>query len=464
LLAQAKDRVSRGLIAVCIARVPREDATEKLLEMARTERDPLVRVVAWQGVLGRAGMLSEDQYRRWLAITPGMVKADYFRGELRLSVVHVLATAPPDRGTKEAWNTLFIKAVGSTREAETVEALCACAAAWRAPDVMDGLVRKLVPARDVERADALLRSMGSTAQVDAKGTLAEHAKWWARERQNWKPRTDVAAGAWKLLTPQFVPAPVPLERVNPDDPTWRKDLELRAPNLKAFDVAFCVDATGSMGSVLDWLKRDVSRMMQGFAAVALEPRIGLTFYRDHGDEFVAVTRPLTHRVNELQDALGAMTAAGGGDIPEAVLDGLNDCYNSNHWTTAKDGRKVVVLIGDAPPHRETQAECARVAHAAAERGFKLYAVKCDKELAEFDVLAAAGGGASLEVDMAELAAGRRGKAFGGMTGLNGTPAAPAGRRLLGMVLVDVINPQFRERVEPLVSVLWEMLEETPTRP
>ena len=34
-----------------------------------------------------------------------------------------------------------------------------------------------------------------------------------------------------------------------------------------------------------------------------------------------------------------------------------------------------------------------------------------------------------------------------------------GRRVLSAMLVDAINPQFADRVEPMSAVLWELLEE-----
>src|SRR3954453_867171 len=56
LLLRSKDRFSRSLIIVCLARVPRADATARLLQMAANENDPLVRMVAWQALLARAPM------------------------------------------------------------------------------------------------------------------------------------------------------------------------------------------------------------------------------------------------------------------------------------------------------------------------------------------------------------------------------------------------------------------------
>jgi hypothetical protein len=42
-----------------------------------------------------------------------------------------------------------------------------------------------------------------------------------------------------------------------------------------------------------------------------------------------------------------LTAAGGGDLPEAVLDGINELFSLD-WR--EDADRVAYLIGDAPPH------------------------------------------------------------------------------------------------------------------
>jgi hypothetical protein len=462
LLEKSKDRVGRSLIAVCVARIPRADATDRLIEMAQGERDPLVRAVAWECVVGRASILSSAQHEKLVAMTPGLLRGAVLRGESRAAAVRVLASGPADRAAKEAWNLLLTQAgaANAPRGAALLDALCEAVARWQSADLMEALIKRVAvgAGADPSRADALLRLAGS----DAPGTaFAVHQKWWLTQRKKWHERQDVAPDSWRTLAPHFVPAPPAAESVDPDDQDWRRDLELRAPGLRNFDVGLCVDATGSMGRVLAWLKGDVGRLLQGIGAVALEPRIGITFYRDHDDEFVAATKPLTHRVEELRTVLAGMKAAGGGDRPEAVLEGLQDCYKSNKWSASKEAKKVVILIGDAPPHPETQRQCEALVAEAAGRGFRLYAVQCAPDVPEFEALAAKGNGRAILVDVNELTGARRGPARAVVDPQAGKAAtvAPAGRRLLSVILVDAINSQFKDRVEPMVDVLWEQLDE-----
>jgi hypothetical protein len=41
-------------------------------------------------------------------------------------------------------------------------------------------------------------------------------------------------------------------------------------------------------------------------------------------------------------------------------------------------------------------------------------------------------------------------------------SGPVGRRLIATILADAINPQYADRVEPMVAVLWELLQEPST--
>jgi Mg-chelatase subunit ChlD len=513
LLDKSKDRVSRSLILICMSRIARGDATERILAMLETEKDALVRITAWQAMLARARLVTREQHRRWVAATVTLIKADAFRGNLKAPAAQFLATAAPDRNTKEAWRLLFSHADSrDPRDEAAIDALGQALENWHSADLVEWLLTRLLEPADAIRADRVLRRAGSTAAPPrataaadlrraARESTAQHRAWWNQQKPHWQERGIVAIAAdatWHDLKPQYLPSPQPLDQVNPLDKDWRKDLELQAPDLKAFDVGFVVDATGSMSPVLEWLHRDVAKMLQAFGAIALEPRIGLTFYRDKDDEFVAMTKPLTGRVPDLLKVLSQMRAAGGGDIPEAVLEGLRDSLGKNPWTRQPKARKILILIGDAPPHEETIRDCVTLARQAAQNGFKIYAVKCamgTEELKSFDDIAQASGGAALTVEMLELIGNMSGQTYEKLAEAAKEAAAresaahpekadraakdwdlkqlidalpprqdprPAGHRLLSRVLIDTINPNFKDRIDPMVAILWELLED-PTR-
>lgn len=117
------------------------------------------------------------------------------------------------------------------------------------------------------------------------------------------------------------------------------------------DIAFVVDVTGSMGSFLSAAKANIRNMLDTFAKQrGVDIRAGLVEYQDFCDEhssFMIRKQMLTHDLEKVHKAIANMSPGGGGDIPEAVYDGV-EAAATLRW----DDRsvKVAVLVGDAPPH------------------------------------------------------------------------------------------------------------------
>ncbi|MSR14215.1 MAG: VWA domain-containing protein [Gammaproteobacteria bacterium] len=114
------------------------------------------------------------------------------------------------------------------------------------------------------------------------------------------------------------------------------------------DIVFVVDATGSMGWVIDEVKdriRDISTVVRSLVPIA---RFGMVAYRDKdGPVFVTKVQPLTYSTLKMQVFLNQLTAEGGGDIYEAVLEGVKDGIDGSDWRLG--ARRIMILIGDAPP-------------------------------------------------------------------------------------------------------------------
>ncbi|HLM74424.1 MAG TPA: FHA domain-containing protein, partial [Polyangiaceae bacterium] len=116
------------------------------------------------------------------------------------------------------------------------------------------------------------------------------------------------------------------------------------------DLVFLVDATSSMGPFIEEAKR---RLIDLIDAVQASPlcrslRLGLVSYRDHEPQEASYTSravPLTSDAGAIRTAVLELTAAGGGDGPEAVTDGLADLVRLDWRPSAV---RAVVWIGDAP--------------------------------------------------------------------------------------------------------------------
>jgi hypothetical protein len=118
------------------------------------------------------------------------------------------------------------------------------------------------------------------------------------------------------------------------------------------DVMFVIDATGSMGDEMEYIKSEladvIDRARQG-ASHRLNIRLSCNFYRDEGDEYVVRSFPFTASVNEAVEEIARQHADGGGDFEEAVEEGLDDAITKHEWSSGATAR-LLFLVLDAPPH------------------------------------------------------------------------------------------------------------------
>ena len=120
------------------------------------------------------------------------------------------------------------------------------------------------------------------------------------------------------------------------------------------EVAFVLDTTGSMGGLIEGAKRKIWSIAT--AIVDSNPdadiRMGLVAYRDIGDDYVTKKVELTRDIQDLYANLLELKARGGGDWPESVNEALDVAVNKMQWTAGSDARRIVFLVGDAPPHMD----------------------------------------------------------------------------------------------------------------
>jgi hypothetical protein len=115
------------------------------------------------------------------------------------------------------------------------------------------------------------------------------------------------------------------------------------------DVVFVIDATGSMGWLIDDVKARVRALADWIRRLVPVTRFGIVAYRDDGDpEFLTRVLPLTLNIGKVRRFLDHLEARGGGDIPEAVAAGLRAAISKPGWKG--DSQKIIVIVGDAPPH------------------------------------------------------------------------------------------------------------------
>lgn len=156
-----------------------------------------------------------------------------------------------------------------------------------------------------------------------------------------------------------------------------KKLDAGSFNSTNLDLMFMVDATGSMGDEMNYLKSELVDVVRRIKAQEeqLNVRVGSVFYKDYGDEYVTRNFDFTNDVKEAVKNISAQYAGGGGDFPEAVESGLEAAITKQSWSEHAVSR-LCFLILDAPPHYtpEVVAKLQTQIKAAAAKGIKLIPV------------------------------------------------------------------------------------------
>ena len=117
------------------------------------------------------------------------------------------------------------------------------------------------------------------------------------------------------------------------------------------DLAFVVDATGSMSDEINYLKAEMSDVIQRVKEdnATLKINTASVFYRDEGDDYVTQSSPFTPNTRTTSGFIQMQSAAGGGDYPEAVHTALEVAIDSLAWSDDALSR-ILFLVLDAPAH------------------------------------------------------------------------------------------------------------------
>ena len=177
---------------------------------------------------------------------------------------------------------------------------------------------------------------------------------------------------------------------------------------KGLDIVFVFDSTGSMGGIILEVKTRIRQLMKVVKYLVPNARLGLVTYRDRPKydlddfeytvKFIKLTKGTTEGMQKLSKFLRETEAYGGGDIPEAVLDGVGTAIRKSGWNPK--AKRIIIVFGDAPPRPEANG-LTKINNACANWHKKTGGViSCidttggSKLLAEFESMAENGGGES----------------------------------------------------------------------
>ena len=459
---KSEDWIVRAMALIGLSRIDDPRTTDKLVEVLNNDPAAIVRGYAWECLHARLPDLTNKQRRDWDQAAVYLADKNALRGHLRAGLVSMVGGQGPTPENKTFFARMFeITNLENRSDFTTLRAMRAVLADWKDPDLIQGLIEAMTRLNDAWRAEYLLGGLGAKVDPADKYRDLGSQVMWQRAASAWvawfqkadlKPSaTGQAASKHKVYRGRSDLVPAPRKMTDPDDPFWRRNLELGRLQLDQLDVSFVVDTTGSMGEVLGWLRRDVLKMMRSFGMIAREPRVGVIAYRDHGDDYVVKPLWLTDDGKALIKCISGLTAQGGGvgDVPEAVSEGLEAALTGQQWSSGQWARKVVVLIGDAPPHEETLPAIQKLMEAAVKESFRVYCVKvktryAQSDLTSFDRIAKWGGGDSVWIELAQYDRAPRDKWIKGPSNL-----------IVEEAVRGILNKEYHDLVGPFVNVLME---------
>ncbi|GHV13577.1 hypothetical protein FACS189491_08720 [Spirochaetia bacterium] len=144
-------------------------------------------------------------------------------------------------------------------------------------------------------------------------------------------------------------------------------------NTNSLDMVFCLDTTSSMQDDIEEIQKTLTPLLASRTTQFQSVRFGMVLYKDYFDEYLTRVVPFTKDLDQFQRTLDNINVGGGRDIPEAVYEALYDGATGFSWEAES---RLLVLIGDAPPHPRQRGAVSKemVNQAAAERGLKVNAI------------------------------------------------------------------------------------------
>jgi hypothetical protein len=159
--------------------------------------------------------------------------------------------------------------------------------------------------------------------------------------------------------------------LNATTQTINYSLPTTASVFNAVDIMFVIDATGSMGDELEYLKNELYNVLSraDSALMNRQVRYSAVFYRDVSDDYLTKPYNFTTDKSSVVNFVKAQSAGGGGDTPEAVDEGLTTALKQQ-WSNDAHA-KMMFLILDAPPHGNKMDIVRSKIKEAAEKGIML---------------------------------------------------------------------------------------------
>ena len=151
------------------------------------------------------------------------------------------------------------------------------------------------------------------------------------------------------------------------------DLENTFTIYNNLEIMFVIDATGSMGDEMEYIKKEIDDVIGKVKESYNDANIALAMmvYRDEGDVYITKYSDFTSNIASQQQWLAKQSAGGGGDFEEAVHIALDEAINKQ-WSAKST--KLLFHVADAPAHDEDVQSWNNTTLLASRKGIKIITV------------------------------------------------------------------------------------------
>lgn len=230
------------------------------------------------------------------------------------------------------------------------------------------LLRNINPAIAAVFGPTLARALDI---IPAPTTLNEWQRWIAQQRTGIELGTPTAPAEPRSTTE--------ITSINGEQFLRLRDY-LGALRQRQLEMVITVDATNSMTPVIDAVKVDIDGLILFLGDLSSSLRLGLVAYRDHDNRGrLLEAHPFSTDIASIRNFLFGLQTPGGDTYPEAVFDGLSASRQFN-WSRAAE--RVILIIGDAPPHEEDESKLRGLLEWFRGQGFTIHTVHVPMEWPE----------------------------------------------------------------------------------
>lgn len=170
------------------------------------------------------------------------------------------------------------------------------------------------------------------------------------------------------------------EKTTPSIEVQEKKINKQVEKDEIIEVCFVLDTTGSMSGLIEGAKRKIWSIANEIAQRKSTPtiRFSLIGYRDHGDAYITQVFDITDDLDAIHGELMKFSAGGGGDGPESVNQAMHEAITLVQWSKDPKVKKIVFLVGDAPPHMDYPQEVQYPASCelAMSKGIIINSIQC----------------------------------------------------------------------------------------